>query len=245
MASPPETLDAPAPAQRRPVPALGEQQQCVAPAEAGRQPPDLPDLLAPVPAAGPGGALGPRLAVAEKRVWHPVGHDVQARVQLQRRLHDDPGAPLADGEQVVHQQQRIARAGVPAEHDERTVAGQQRVRRRGHLDAQPAGAPRLPVDQVEEPPHDRVVASPVGLGVEPAAEPARDPQAEQRRERRRLPERPGEGQKHHPQQPGPVTAPGQPPDQVEGRAEEGDGRRQHDQAGCDHDDERRQQQAAN
>jgi transglutaminase-like putative cysteine protease len=164
MASPPETLDAPTPAQRRPVPALGEQQQSVAPAEAGRQPSDLPDLVGLGPAAS-GAARGRGRATAQKRVRHPVGHDVQARVQLQRRLHDHPGAPLADGEQVMHEQQRVARAGVPAEHDEWAVAGQQRVRRRGHLDAQPAGAARLPVDQVEEPPHDRVVAGPVGLGV--------------------------------------------------------------------------------
>jgi transglutaminase-like putative cysteine protease len=104
LACPAEALDPATPAQRRPVPALGEEQQRVAPAEAGRQPPDLPDLLARVPAAGPGGALGPRLAAMEKRVGHPVSHDVEARVELERRLHHHPGAPIAAREQVVNEQ---------------------------------------------------------------------------------------------------------------------------------------------
>ncbi len=70
VASPPQTRDAPTPALRRPVPALGEQQQRVAPAEAGRQPFDLPDLLARVPAAGPWRCPGPPAGGGERR-WGP------------------------------------------------------------------------------------------------------------------------------------------------------------------------------
>ncbi|HEX4291437.1 MAG TPA: transglutaminase family protein, partial [Trebonia sp.] len=67
-----QALDAATPAQRRPVPALGEEQQRVPAAEAGRQPPDLPDLLALVAAGRSGTALGLGRAAAQERVGHPV-----------------------------------------------------------------------------------------------------------------------------------------------------------------------------
>ena len=167
MAPTAQAFDAAAPPDRGPVPAFGKEEQSVPVAEAECQPPDLLGLL---PVAVPGAAAG---VAAEERVGHPVGHDVQARVQLKCRLHDDPGTPFADREQVVDEQQRVAGAGVPAEHDERAVIGQGLVRRRRHLDLEPAGAARNAVDQVEEPLHDRVVAGPVGLGVKSPAEPAR------------------------------------------------------------------------
>ncbi len=231
-----QALDAAAPPERSPVPAFGEEEESVPVAEACGQPPDLLCLL---PAAEPGAVR----AAAEERVRHPVGHDVQARVELDCRLHDDPGTPLADREQVVDKQQRVAGASVTAEHDEGALIGQGLVRRRCHLDPEPAGADRHAVDQVEKPRHDRVVAGPVGLGIKPPAEAAHDPQAEQNGERGGLADGPGESQEHHPQQPGPVTVPGQPSDQCGGRAEQGDWRCQDDQASRDHDDERRQRKA--
>jgi hypothetical protein len=180
MALPAQALDAPVPTLRRPVPPFGEDKESAALVQAGRQP---PDLLGPLPAGSPGAGAGagPVRVAPEERVGQPVGHDVHARVQLQCGLHDDPGTSPAVREQVVDEQERIAGARVPAEHDDGTVIEQARVRRRGHLDAQPAGAARRPVGEVEVPPHDRVVTRPVGLGVKPAAEPARDPQAEQSR----------------------------------------------------------------
>ena len=62
----------------------------------------------------------------QERVGHPVGHDVQARVQLEGGLHDHPGMPAADREQVVDDEQRVAGARVPAQHDDRAVVGRRR-----------------------------------------------------------------------------------------------------------------------
>ena len=182
----------------------------------------------------------------EERVGYPVGQDVDARVELQRGLHDDARAPLAHAEQVVDQQQRVARAGVAAEHDQRAVAVRDAGRRAGHRHAQPAGAARGPVDQVEEPRHDRVVAGLVRLGVQPPAEPAHEPQAEGDGQRGGLPRRPDQPEPRDPQQPRPAHAPGAGPPayQVEGRGEQGDRRGQRGQGAGDHHDERHQQQAA-
>ena len=85
--------DGAAPAQRRPVAALGEQQQGAAAVEARGQP---PDLLGVRPRSGP--------PAAHERVGQPVGHHVQAGVELQRRLHDHARAPIAGAEQVVDEQ---------------------------------------------------------------------------------------------------------------------------------------------
>jgi hypothetical protein len=188
-----QVVDAPAPAERCPVAALGEQDERAAAAEAGRQP---PDLLGALPRGRPRGV---RLLTQED-VGQAVGQDVHARVQLQRGLHDHAGTAPARAEQMVDEQQRVARARVPAEHDERAVAGTAAVRA-GHRNAQAAGAARRTEDQVEEPAHDAVLAGLVGLRVQPPAEPARDPQAEEDGQRRDLACRPGKPEEDHPQQP--------------------------------------------
>jgi hypothetical protein len=198
-------VDGPAPAERCPVAALGEDDERVATAQPGREP---PDLLGALPCGVPAGV---RL-LAEEGVGQAVGQDVDARVELQRGLHDHPRAALAAADQVVDEQERVAGARVPAEHDERAVAGRAGtgVPRASHRDAQAAGAAGRAEDRVEEAAHDGVMASLVGLCVQPAAEPARDPQAEEDDQRRALGRRPGEPEEDHPQQPGVPFAAGPP-----------------------------------
>ena len=161
-------------------------------------------------------ALGSRLASTSR-----LGSSCSAAFMTSAR------PPLAHREQVMDHQQRVTRAGVAAEHDDRAAGGALAFSRRaGDVDAQPAGALGGAVDQVKEPPHDRVVAAAVRLGVQPPAEPAHDPQAAGDGQRGGFAEEPGEGETRHPQRPHPVRAAGlRLPDRREGGAEEGQRRR--------------------
>ena len=201
-----------APALRRPVAALGEDDEGALGVQAGRQALDLADVVARSAvrpgarsAVRPGARSGARSGPAvDERVGQPVGGDVEARIQLQRGLHHDARAPPAGAEQVMDEQQRVAGARVTAEHDERAFCtgagtGAFGSRRAGDVDAQAAGALGGAVHQAEEAAYDPVVAALVGLGVQPPAEPAHDPQAAQDRQRRGLAEKPDQREAHHPQ----------------------------------------------
>ena len=108
------------------LPPSGKMTRALPRVQAGREAPDLVDVV-------PGSATLPACAARRRNaLGTPVGQDVHARVELQRGLHDDARAPLADAEQVVDEQQRVAGAGVAAEHDERAVAARARC---------PAGRP--------------------------------------------------------------------------------------------------------
>ena len=208
--------DRAAPPLRGPVAAFGKDEQGAAWVEAGGQAADQVGVVTCAAAL-----------FADERVREPVGQHVRGGVELQRLLHDDAGTTGAGADQVVHEQQRVARARVAAEHDDGAVRrpfGWSRYR-----DVQPAGAFRRAVDQVEQPAHDPVVAGLVRLGVQPAAEAADDPQAQHDRQRGGLGDSPDEREAHHPQRPHPVPPAGgglvllpQPvPDQVEGGAQQG------------------------
>jgi hypothetical protein len=86
--------DAPLPTAGRPVAALGEDHQRTALVEPARQP---LDLLAEESLAGP--------AVLNEHVGNAVGDDVQAGIELDRRLHDDARPSPVDAQQVADQQQ--------------------------------------------------------------------------------------------------------------------------------------------
>jgi len=90
------------PAARGPVAALREDHQRAVVIEAPGQ---ALNLLDEDPLADP--------APLYEHVGHPIGHHVHARVQLHRRLHDDARPPLVHAEQLTHEQERVARAGVP------------------------------------------------------------------------------------------------------------------------------------
>jgi hypothetical protein len=78
---------------------------------------------------------------------------------------------------MMNEQQGIARARMPAEHNDR--AGEPgRLLLGGkcwfvHLDPDPEHAGTRPEYQVKEPPHDRVMAALIRLCAQPATEPAR------------------------------------------------------------------------
>ena len=227
--------DPAAPPARGPVPALGEDDQRAALV----QPPGQPrDLLGEDVLAG--------LARLDPHVRQPVAHDVHAGVELQGGLHHHPRPPVVDAEQLVHQQERITRPGVPAEHDDR--AGQPGgLLGRGefrfvHDDLHPEGLRGRSVEPADEPPHDPVVAGLVRLGAQPAAEPAGDPQAETHEQRRRLRGQPDQREVQQPQYPHPARP--RPAHRPERQDHQGEQRKQHDERHRDEDHQRRQHEPA-
>ena len=70
-------------------------------------------------------ALISTLDVAAARVHEPVrqppADDVDERVEREQLVHDDPRPALVAAQQVVEHQQRVALAGVDAEHDQRPL----------------------------------------------------------------------------------------------------------------------------
>ena len=158
--------DAPVPAPGGPVAALGKITSAPSRSEPTGQPLDLLDEELP---AGP--------AVVNEHVGKAVGHDIETRIKLHRRLHDDAWPPPVHAEQMAHEQERIARARMAAEHDDR--AGQAGCLLIGgelwlvDLDPHPECRGSPAVDEVKEPAHDRVVAALERLRMQPPAETAR------------------------------------------------------------------------
>ena len=60
----------------------------------------------------------PLIARADEPVRQPVQQDVDRRVPLQRVLEHDARLPVVLVDEGVHEQERVARPGVPAEHQE-------------------------------------------------------------------------------------------------------------------------------
>jgi hypothetical protein len=145
-----------------------------------------------------------------ERVRQPVDHHVEAGRVLQGGLHDDARLAPVEREQVVYEQERVAGAGVAAQHDDRP--GQPRAELlgggRGLLDlyAQPEDAQGDPEQHAQEPPDQRVVAVHRRLGVQAPAEPAGDPQAEAGHQCGRLEHEPGEPEPEQPGRPTPAVA---------------------------------------
>ena len=95
---------APAPGGRE-VAALRKDEQRVLVAEARRQ---LRDL-----------ALRVAAARVDKAIGQPVAEDVEQRLQAQRLVQHDARAAAVADQQLVQDEQRVALAGVAAEHDQR------------------------------------------------------------------------------------------------------------------------------
>ena len=230
-----QPADAPAPAVRGPVAALGEDDQRAVLVQPAGQPLDLPgeDALA--------GLLAP-----DPHVRQPVAHDVHAGVQLQCRLHHHPRPPLVDAQQLVDQQEGVPGPGVPAEHDHRPGQPGSQFRRGGFrlvdLDPQAVGPFGTAVHQVKEPAHDSVVAALVRLGAQPAAEPAHHPEPGQHDQRRRLGDEPDQHEAHQPQAPH-VAGP-RPRHQPEHQGQQRKERREQQEPDREDDHQRRQHEAA-
>ena len=64
-------------------------------------------------------------ARVDEAVRQPAAEHVDQRVQRERLVHDDPRPAAVAAQQVVEHEQRVALAGVDAEHDHRPL-----VRRR-------------------------------------------------------------------------------------------------------------------
>ena len=162
MAAMQEPLDRPQPPLDREVAALGEDQHRVAAAQV----------------AAHGGDLDLRVATArvDEPVRQPPADHVDQRVQRQRLVHHDPRPPAVAAEQVVEDEQRVALAGVDAEHDERPSVRQRGFGALGPVDrhAHARDPQRRPRDGADEPAQNRVV------GTVPAVR-ARRPTAPSRR----------------------------------------------------------------
>ena len=221
--------DSAAPPARGPVPSLGEDDQRAPLLQAPGQPGDLlgEDVLA-------------GLARLDPHVRQPVAHDVHAGVELQGGLHYHPRPPVVDAEQLMHQQERIPRPGVPAQHDDRPgqPGGQLIAGELGliHLDPQSVCPLRTPVHGVQEPAHDPVVPALVRLGAQPPAEPAHHPQPGQRDQRHRLGHQPDQGEADQPQA-AHVSGP-RPRQQAGHQGRQRQERREHDEAERDDDHQR-------
>ena len=228
-----EPPDPAAPPARGPVPALGKDDQRAPLVEPTGQP---SDLLGEVVLAD--------LTRLDPHVRQPVAHDVHAGVELQRGLHHHSRPPVVDAEQLVHQEERVTRPGVPAQHDDRSpqpggqlVAGELGLIR---LDVQPVRPLRAAVHGVQEPAHDPVVPALVRLGAQPSAEPAHHPQPGQRDQRDGLGHQPDQREADQPQA---AHVPGPRPRQQAGhQGRQRQERREHDEAERDDDHQRRQHQ---
>jgi hypothetical protein len=222
-----EALDpAPAPVVGE-VAALGEDQQRVAVAEAAGHRGDR--------------RLGVATARIDEAVGQAVAEHVDERVQAQRLVHDDARPPFIRAQQRVHDQQRVALAGVAAQHDDGRAPGVQRLLGRRGVGRPQLGArhPRhRPDDPRHEPAHHAVVRALHALGVQRATEAARDPQPAARGRAAEVAQRVADRDRHRPQR-------AQAPDERrQQRGDEGQGRRQHDEQRLDDEDERRDDQAA-
>ena len=124
--------------------------------------------------------LGVASARVDEPVREPPADHVDQRVERQRLVHDDPRPPAVAAEQVVEHEQRVALAGVDAEHDERPPIGQRGFGVLGAVDghAHARDPQRRARDAAHEPAQDRVV------GPVPAGEPG-GPQCRARRPPRR------------------------------------------------------------
>jgi hypothetical protein len=227
--------DPAAPPARGPVPALGKDDQRASLVEPPGQPGDLlgEDVLAD-------------LARLDPYVRQPVAHDVHAGVELQGGPHHHPRPPVVEAEQLVHQEERVARPGVPAQHDDRPgqpggqlVAGEIGL---VHLDPQPVRPLRAPVHGVQEPAHDPVVPALVRLGAQSPAEPAHHPQPGQRDQSDGLGHQPDQREADQPQ--AAHAARLRPRQQAGHQGRQRQERREHDETQRDDDHQWRQHEPA-
>ena len=179
----------------REVAALGEDHERVVLVQAGGQGGDLAlQVLA-------GGRVGRDEARGDPAQDHPDGG-----VPGQRVLEHHARLARVVVHQGVHQDERVARAGVPAAHQDRPA----RVRVRGRardLDREVEHPPGLAEEHPQRALHEVVVDALPVRRADPPAEPGRQPVAEQHDEQHRLD---GEVGDHQPQQPQRPPAAGQP-----------------------------------
>ena len=133
----------------------------------------------------------------DEPVRQPVQHHVDRRVPLQGVLEHDARLAGVPVHQRVHEEERVARAGVPATGPaaaaRRTTSAAGPRRRPAR--AAPAG---LPEQDLQEPLHQVVVRPLEARRPDPPAEAAGHPQPEQHDQHHRLEQ---QVQQHHPEQP--------------------------------------------
>ena len=191
---PAQPLDRPGPAPLGEVAALREDDHRVARAgPAGQRGDRLGDVVGDVRVRG------------DEAVRQPVEQHVDGRVELQRVLEHDPRPQLGERHQLADQQHRVARPGVPAEHQLRPVPAE-RAPVAGADHPQPERPPRGSVDPIEHPAEQPVVGFLPALIAEAVTEAGAQPHPAERPEGRPLA---GEPDDAEPQQPQPAPLPGQ------------------------------------
>ena len=124
-------------------------------------------------------ALDVAAARVHEAVRQPLADHVDQRVQRERLVHDDPRPAAVAAQQVVEHEQRVALAGVDAEHDHRPLARRRAPprppRSRACATRHARHAQRRPRDAADEPAQHRVVRA------VPAAAPGRPQPARRRR----------------------------------------------------------------
>lgn len=228
----PQKADGPLPAALGEDAALREDQEGVQRSHLGGQ---LRDRRGHVVAAVAPGVHGPG--------GQPVEDDVDERVQLQRVLEHDARPAAGPAEHLVHEQERVARSGLPA-HDDQRPLGRGRVAVVPEpwavgLDPEHEQAASRGVERAEAPAQQRAVRRDERGGAQLPAEPAAHPQAERRGQPDQLHEQVDDAETGQPQ--GPPAA-GQLVRQQ--RRGQQDQRHVRDQADCGQDDDRTDDQPA-
>ena len=193
---------------------------------------------------GIGGAgCGYRWTGVHEGVRQPVDHHVDAGIELQRGFHDDARLAPVPAQQLVHQEEGVARPGVTGKHDHRPGQPGRLFLRGGFglldLHLQPENRDGAPEQGGQEPANQRVVAVHRGFAAQPAAEPAGDPQTQTRHQRQRLHHQPRQCEPDQPQ-----GAPPARPRRARDQSDEQEQRGQHHGGDRDEDDERAEYQPA-
>jgi hypothetical protein len=141
-----------------------------------------------------------------KPVGKPVEQDVEHRVQLERRLGDDPGTAPRPGHDLVEQQKRVGGAGVAAEDDQRRIADPAIARIGGQrrsvlVDTQREQSTSRVYEKPQGPTQQPVVSADERLRGQLPTEPRRQPQRQGGDGHRHLDEQVTGGQAEQPECP--------------------------------------------
>ena len=215
-----ELLDGPCPASLGEVATLGEQHDGVAGRRGARHPLDLRHHVA----AGP--------TTHEARA-DPVEQHVDGGVELEQVLQHDP-RPTRDTtvHHRIHDQERVAGAGVPAEHQHRSIGTRLGERVVLIVEGEAEREPGRRHQPAQEPRHQPVVAIERSLATDPPPEPGRQPQDEQHHQYGHLEHEVHEREPHEPEQ--------SPPTGHEPRDEPGDHQPQREQSDRPHEQRERE-----
>ncbi len=185
-----QALDTALPPGRREVPALGEDQHRA--------------VVTDVPGHRGDLDFGVTPARIDEAVGQAPAEDVDQRIHPQRFVEDQARPAAVPAEQLVEDQQRVALAGVAAQHDDRLPAGRQRLLGRlrlGDLDIDVRQAGHRAVDAAHEPAQHRIVRALHARRPRVPAEAAGDPQPQARQRARDVPGGEIDGDPEDPQRP--------------------------------------------